>query len=323
MSPAASKLDRPALDVVARIARRQLRAADEAWQRVESGQHETALHDFRVALRRLRSTVRAYGPQLDDVLRKKDRRRLQRLADATSQARDAEVQIAHLRALRGDLGASDQAAVALLLRALRRRMRDGYTQADRVVSQLYPKTARAVRDRLKDAAAGDVDTPFRAVLGQLLSAHARDLRPLLEQVPAIHDVQTLHQTRIEVKRVRYLLEPLRRLVPGSALLIGRLARLQDLLGELHDYQVLEQTIGAPRLSAIERREAAGLTRVVRERQRRLYGELAREWLGEHAVAVLAPLDLLTERLGTGRRGPLALRSEAARRPRRVVAARRA
>ena len=318
MSPAASKLDRPALDVVARIARRQLRAADQAWQQVETQQHEQALHDFRVALRRLRSTVRAYSTQLDGVLRKKDRRRLQRLADATSQARDAEVQIAHLRTLRTDLGPNDQAVVARLLRALRRRMRDGYRQANRVVSQLYPKTARAVRERLDEAAASDVDAAFRSVLGLLITTHARDLRPLLEQVPAIHDVQALHQARIETKRVRYLLEPIRRSLPGSALLIGRLSRLQDLLGELHDYQVLEQTIAAPRLAAVERREATGLTRAVRERQRRLYLELVREWLGEKAVVVLAPLDLLSERLGTGRRGPLSFRPEPLRRPKKVV-----
>jgi len=322
MSPAASKLDRPALDVVARIARRQLRAADEAWQHVQSRHHEHALHDFRVALRRLRSTLRAYGAQFDDVLRKKDRRRLQRLADATSQARDAEVQIAHLRTLRADLGPNEQATVALLLRALRRRMRDGYAQANRVVSQLYPKTARAVCERLEDAATADGDPPFRSVLGLLLSGHARDLRPLLEQVPAIHDVQPLHQARIEVKRVRYLLEPIRRSLPGSALLIGRLSRLQDSLGELHDYQVLEQTIGAPRLSGIERREAAGLTRAVRERQRRVYGELVRDWLGERAVVVLAPLDLLSERLGTTRRGLLSFRPEPQRRSKTVVGAQR-
>src|SRR5258708_18455205 len=50
-----------------------------------------ALHDFRVALRRLRSWQRAFRPWLRDTGRGRTRRALATLADASNDARDAEV----------------------------------------------------------------------------------------------------------------------------------------------------------------------------------------------------------------------------------------
>src|SRR4051812_47877651 len=47
-------------------------------------------HDLRVALRRLRTWVRAFQPELEDTLRKKARRALRKLAHATNAPRDAE-----------------------------------------------------------------------------------------------------------------------------------------------------------------------------------------------------------------------------------------
>ncbi|MBC7670966.1 MAG: CHAD domain-containing protein, partial [Polaromonas sp.] len=50
---------------------------------------DDALHDFRVALRRLRSWIRAFEPSLRDAVSRKQRRRLSAIADATSATRDA------------------------------------------------------------------------------------------------------------------------------------------------------------------------------------------------------------------------------------------
>ena len=47
-----------------------------------------ALHDLRVALRRLRSWLRAFRPELSDTVRGRTRRKLSALASATNEARD-------------------------------------------------------------------------------------------------------------------------------------------------------------------------------------------------------------------------------------------
>jgi CHAD domain-containing protein len=298
-------LDRPTLDVIARIARRQLRAADAAARRL-AHDDRGALHDFRVALRKLRSTLRAYAPQLDKTVRPKDRRRLKRLARVTSGARDVEVQIVHLRALRDDLGPDEQGAVAFLLRPLRRRMRDEYASVRAEIEASYPRTARALARRLRRANTSE-SLPVRLVMGPLLAAHAADLRPLLEHVPSVDDTAALHQARIEVKRVRYLLEPVRHSLPGSTTLLRRLERLQDLLGELHDFEGLAEALRAARVTSAARRGVSLFTRLVRERRQGLHADLVRDWLGAHAGGVLEPLEILAERLGGKRHATLALR----------------
>ncbi|MGH9324565.1 MAG: CHAD domain-containing protein, partial [Vicinamibacteria bacterium] len=70
--------------------------ADAALGRLERNEDGEALHDFRVALRRLRSVMRSYRPYLRGSARKKLRARLKKLASSTSGARDVEVQISFL-----------------------------------------------------------------------------------------------------------------------------------------------------------------------------------------------------------------------------------
>jgi CHAD domain-containing protein len=308
-----SKLDRPACVVVTRTLRRQLRDADVARERLRRGGDDGALHDFRVAIRKIRSTLRAYRPQLEGVVRGKDRRRLKRLANATNDARDAEVQIAHLRALRDGLGPDEQAVIALLLRRLRRGKREAYARAETEIEARFPRTLRVLGRRLRRTDESG-SLPFRFVIAPLLATLAGDLRPLLVHVPSV-ETEVLHQARIEVKRARYLLEPVRRALPGSATLLRRLKRVQDLLGDLNDVGELERTI---RAVPEARRGTTVLVRLLREQQQRLRAELERAWFGEHAVALLDPLEALAERLGVRRRPtrampPASLRARAAAR----------
>ena len=95
-------LTTPAPGAARRIAVNLLDAASAARERLTDADDAEALHDFRVAMRRLRSTLRAYQPQLDAVVPSKLRRRLRDLARATGEARDVEVQIAATSSRRSD-----------------------------------------------------------------------------------------------------------------------------------------------------------------------------------------------------------------------------
>jgi CHAD domain-containing protein len=94
---AADVLDLPAPHGTRLVALTLLDAAAAARRKLDEGVDPEALHDFRVALRRLRSWLRAFRPHLKGSVRGKERRRLQALADATGASRDAEVHLEWLR----------------------------------------------------------------------------------------------------------------------------------------------------------------------------------------------------------------------------------
>ncbi len=86
-------LAEPAPQATRALASERLMEVTAAYDRFLAGE-ETGLHDLRVSLRRLRSWLRAYRPEVNDTLRSKTRRRLNRLAQATNAAREAEVALA-------------------------------------------------------------------------------------------------------------------------------------------------------------------------------------------------------------------------------------
>ncbi|OGR61514.1 MAG: hypothetical protein A2X36_10475 [Elusimicrobia bacterium GWA2_69_24] len=90
-------LSGPASDGVRAVASSLMDAAQEAHLRMDDPQDAEALHDFRVSLRRLRSSLRFYRPLLGGALKRKVLRRLKGVAAATNPGRDAEVQAACLR----------------------------------------------------------------------------------------------------------------------------------------------------------------------------------------------------------------------------------
>src|SRR5688500_209800 len=95
----ADLLTRPAAEAARLVARERLDAATAALERCVQASAEApeALHDFRVALRRLRSVVRAYRPYLQRSAPKGVRRRLRKVTDNTNAGRDAEVLLDWLR----------------------------------------------------------------------------------------------------------------------------------------------------------------------------------------------------------------------------------
>jgi CHAD domain-containing protein len=73
-----------------------------------------AVHDFRVALRRLRSWLQLWRAELDDVVPRRQRRRIRDLAHAMGPARDLQV---HLEWLRSEEAGATGRALADVERA--------------------------------------------------------------------------------------------------------------------------------------------------------------------------------------------------------------
>ena len=232
------------------LARHHLAAAREAAERLESSDDPEALHDFRVALRRLRSVLRAYRAELRDSVGGKRRRQLRAVAAATGTSRDAEVHLAWLRAQRDSLTRGQHAGLDWLVAHLEARKSEGdatlVAGALRDFDDLAP---RLHADLGKYRVTMELDAPRAArVMGAVTARLIRDAADALgERLAAVHgavDQSAAHEARIAGKRLRYLVEPVVEATGDGAgdALVRSLKALQDGLGELHDAHVFAREI---------------------------------------------------------------------------------
>lgn len=227
----------PAARAARTLIKRFLQEARAARARLEDARDTEALHDLRVALRRLRSTERAYRDLLEPALGKKLRKRLKAIASATGPARDTEVQLAWLDRQRELIKTHERAGFQWLYRRLRARLDDEYAHVRAHVCADFDRSAERLAERL-DLAYADDEEPFGVVAARLMRAATDELAAHLARVHGELDEDEVHQARIAGKRIRYLIEPLRTDVEELKALVAELKTLQDVMGEIHDVQVL-------------------------------------------------------------------------------------
>ncbi|MGH7645702.1 MAG: CHAD domain-containing protein, partial [Gemmatimonadales bacterium] len=243
-------LHRPAGEAARLIALGFLDAAAAAQARLADPEDLEALHDLRVALRRMRSTLRAYRGTLGGTVAKKLRRHARDLARSTTAGREADVQLAWLRAQEAALSPRERAGFLWLEGRLEQRRRAAYDGLARRLPRAFAKLEQRLRRRLAiyrmkvhvgDGAAVPL---FGAVAADALRTQAGELLQRLEGVQDAADAPGQHAARIATKRTRYLLEPLTARVQGGRVLVRDLQQLQDVLGELHDVHVLADEVAA-------------------------------------------------------------------------------
>jgi CHAD domain-containing protein/CYTH domain-containing protein len=232
--------------VVRTVALGHLADAESASERLANATDDEALHDFRVALRRLRSWERAFRPYMKQDLSKKLRRRLRDLASDTGASRDLEVHLAWLQEQRRGVGRRQRPGLKWLVSTLAERKADADAVLARDVDGRFTRLSRRLgaalasyRETLRVHDQGRVSPP--APFAEALAPRVRDaafmLQTHLDRVTSAADEDECHEARIAAKRLRYLLEPVTRLVPGADEAVSRLKDLQDVLGDLHDAQV--------------------------------------------------------------------------------------
>ena len=234
---------------VERIGTLLLEEAAESIARLDGGADAEALHDFRVALRRLRSVLRAFRPYLDHAVTKKTRARIRDLARTTNSARDAEVLLEWVQSRRKGLTPTQRIGARWFEEQLARRRDEGYAAGERAIERDFAGVDRRTRKRLAAAArnpwGGSESRPtFAHALSDLVRDHIRALCDRVDHVRDAEDDATVHAARIEAKRLRYLLELVTGEIDAAAAGVKRLKRLQTVLGDLHDVQVGDTVLGA-------------------------------------------------------------------------------
>jgi CHAD domain-containing protein/CYTH domain-containing protein len=228
-----------------RLALAYLEDAAAARARVTSAAEPEALHDYRVAVRRLRSCVRAYRRNLRSSIGRKTRRQLRRLARATNRPRDLEVQLSWLEGRRAEAADRERPGIEWLAARMRAARERWAAEMHALDARLFPRVQSRLESRLTrfratlelDETSGRRTTA--AVTAKLVRVAATRLQDRLARVARYTDLDALHGARISAKRLRYLLEPFTTFVPSCEPVVLRLKELQGALGDVHDAQVFE------------------------------------------------------------------------------------
>jgi CHAD domain-containing protein/CYTH domain-containing protein len=237
--PTPSLLDRPAAEAARLLALRLLDEAAAARLRLGRPDDPEALHDFRVAIRRLRSSLRAWREVVSDSVTPRVLRRLRRLARATGESRDLEVHLAWVAAQAPSLREYQRPGLTWLENRLRRRQIRADQRLARALERRYAPADARLRRRLPVYRATLDPRPLSAAgaLAPLVLRLSGELEARLALVQSIADEARAHEVRIGAKRLRYLLEPFAAEVEGAPAILAQLKALQDVLGELHDAHV--------------------------------------------------------------------------------------
>ena len=248
LSPA-TLLERHPSEAVRLVALDWLAHAVAARGRLADHGDAEALHDFRVAIRRLRSTVKAFRRELGESVSKRSRQRLRRVAAATNVGRDAEVQLEWLDGHRASLYSRHRPGAAWFRDRLRRRKEEADARLHAEVTRDFDKVCATLRRKLPAYTlalrVGDAAPAprFADALATRIREAAADLSARLGEVTGPAASDAAHEARIAAKRVRYLLEPVSAAVDGAPGVVKRLKQLQEALGELHDLDVVIAELG--------------------------------------------------------------------------------
>lgn len=241
-------LNEPVERAVRIVALRLLERAEKARSRLEHATDPDALHDLRVAVRRLRSWLRSMRPWLRGSAPKKSLRRLERVARVTGASRDAEVHLEWLRAQRSALSARQRHGLSWLVERVEEEKRENDNIVATKCARAFDRAREALARKLPSYIAridSDAAAPphlFADVLAELLRAQAGVLARRLTRIEDLDDAKRIHKARLTGKRLRYLAEPIAEFVDGGTELVEHLAQLQDALGDWHDVHVFSSAI---------------------------------------------------------------------------------
>ncbi len=205
---------------------------------------ESAIHDLRVATRRLIAALdilRALSPGADLASM---RQALKRQLRAFSAVRDLQVQIIAVRAL-----VHQFPVLRRLGPELKRRERSLLKQARRETIAIrlpaLEKNLSTIEDRFELLIADPSwrEASTHVVLGTLgqAYAHAAELKTLA----TTGKIGRIHRFRISFKKLRYTVEALQRFLPGVNLAVLKgMNAYQTRMGEIQDSDVLLGTVNA-------------------------------------------------------------------------------
>jgi CHAD domain-containing protein len=282
---------------LARVEEGLTRRSDElvtAARRVRSGTDALAIHDLRVATRRLTAALRAWESLLPARPGEAACRALRKLRRQVGRARELEVHLALAEARRPGPGSDGRAAVDAILARLHERLARRRRQAMKRVS---PRRLKRLLRRIEAAVGGlggqgrHAETVEAFAIERRLAERATTALCRAAERP---NEVSLHEARIRVKQWRYLLECLEEAMPGVRWQAAPpLRRIQTLLGDIHDSGLLRDLFARQALKPIPAADREHLNALIgtldQERERALR-RFQRRGGAELAAGVAGPAE---------------------------------
>jgi len=217
----------------------QIRKASHACDHLTDPSEPEALHNFRVAVRRLRTWMRTFKRYHNTG--KKTIKRLGRLTDSTNTSRDLEVCRDWLNVYiseMADIPSDNNNA----LKALLDQMTGDYEQELAKIQEHVPAEWQELYIKLKKHLDSDIDGDKKNelmpnVAGKKILKLCDTVDDQLGQIHGIEDRLAIHKLRIYFKRLRYLLEPFRSRQPALKEIIRFLKETQSVLGDFRDAHI--------------------------------------------------------------------------------------
>jgi CHAD domain-containing protein len=201
---------------------------DRQLTKLSSNPQPKSVHQFRTAARRVETFLSELTPQPDRKQRKL-LKSISKLRRRAGRVRDLDVQIAAVRSLK----VSDQPAIKTQILQSMAEMRS--MREERLLRLLDKKTVRELHRRLRQEhdLAPQRAHDFKMLPPSRLANLATHSGPITEKL--------LHRFRIEGKKMRYIAE-LAADNPNAQHAVEELKRMQDVLGEWHDWLTLDATV---------------------------------------------------------------------------------
>ncbi len=196
-----------------------------------------AVHELRTTIRRVETLVsHTWG----EPSRKERKllKQLDRIRKRAGKVRDLDVQIAALSSLKLESIGRDKARVMRALEKSRNKREQKLAKVlEAELANSLPKRLARVRERLL-AASARASQPRRPGSPYVAGALEK-FAVLVQQHPKL-DEQNLHAFRMTCKRVRYEAE-MGETEPNARRVIDQLKRIQDAVGEWHDWVTLSES----------------------------------------------------------------------------------
>jgi CHAD domain-containing protein len=243
--------DSPARDVIKHVFAESIASLLKHDPLVRTSGDPEAVHQARVATRKLRSHLRTFGPLLDPDWTEPLRSELGWLALGLGAVRDREVLLERLRERAKSLPESDVRSAGSLLHVLDEEIK---TLRTKLMAELGSPRYIDLLDRLVIAAHApatltEADGPASNVLPALASGPWRRLRSAVNQLPETPADPELHRIRILAKRARYAAEAVVPVAGKAAEAFARAAaKLQTVLGEHQDNVTAQAWLRSTRIS---------------------------------------------------------------------------
>lgn len=220
--------------------KRQWKCYRKGLKRCQKKFSEDAVHESRVASRRLLSVVELLGPFLSAGRARQIQAALKRYLDTFDDLRDTQVQLPAV----GKLLRAFPAACRFhdyLLKREKRFTRKTRKAIKRIKTKRLGQHIAAAREQVKEWRRNTQPAAANALLSQTMQSAFSRTRELHAQIHP-KDTKTIHCTRVAFKKFRYMVETLAKDLPGvDAKRLATLHHYQTLMGGVQDAQVLLQT----------------------------------------------------------------------------------